>query len=143
MQNTIYISGISYSLKEVDLKKIFSLSGEVVSVRIITDPETGRKKDFCFVEYVDEREAKKAVLEFNNKIIRGRKISVSIALPKKEGTNKPKRIVSIHPKKRFQEIKNTPVVKKQIQEEKIEEKEDKPLPINRKFYFVNGENNEV
>ena len=43
----LYVGNLSYSTKEADLRRIFGTFGEVSSVALITDRETGRSKGFA------------------------------------------------------------------------------------------------
>ncbi len=54
--------------------------GEVTSVRIIRDRETGRSKGFGFVEMPNEEEAMKAIESLNDSEFEGRRMIVKEAL---------------------------------------------------------------
>lgn len=75
----IYIGNLNYNIDEDELRKIFGEYGEIVSVKIITDRETGRTKGFAFVEMQDEEDAKRAISELNGKEVMGRNIKVNFA----------------------------------------------------------------
>ena len=78
----IYFGNLSYKLKEKDLQQILSEYGEVSSVKIITDRDTGRSKGFGFAEMTNDDEANKAIQELNGSDMDGRTIIVKVALPK-------------------------------------------------------------
>ena len=86
MAKKIYVGNISFGTSEDQLKDVFSTFGEVVSVNIITDRETGRSKGFGFVELSSEDEAKAAIGALNGKEVDGRQLRVNEAQdrPKKE-----------------------------------------------------------
>ncbi|MCX7725686.1 MAG: RNA-binding protein [Chitinispirillaceae bacterium] len=63
------------------MKGYFSPIGEVLSVKIITDRDSGRSRGFCFVEM---QNAEAAISELNGKEINGRKITVSQARERTE-----------------------------------------------------------
>ena len=46
----IFIAGLNYNMSEAELGELFAEYGEVVSVKIIMDRETGRSKGYGFVE---------------------------------------------------------------------------------------------
>ena len=46
----LYIGNLSYNLSEQELEEEFKAFGEVKSVKIITDRETGQSKGFGFLE---------------------------------------------------------------------------------------------
>jgi RNA recognition motif-containing protein len=60
----IFVGNLPWSLREEDLRKIFSVKGEVKDVTIIFDNQ-GRSKGFGFVEMPNEEEAKDAIKNLN------------------------------------------------------------------------------
>lgn len=72
----IYVGNLNYSLQEEDIRQIFASYGEVSSVKVVRDRETGRAKGFCFVEMPDDQEAATAMKELNGAEVRGRNIRV-------------------------------------------------------------------
>jgi len=81
MGKKIYVGNISFSSTEGDLRELFAQFGEVESVKIITDAQTGRAKGFGFVEMSTEEEAKKAIGTLNGTVFKERSLSVSEAKP--------------------------------------------------------------
>lgn len=79
----IYCGNLSYGAEEQTLKELFEAHGEVVSVKIIKDRETGRSRGFAFVEMADEESGKKAVEALNGKDYDGRALKVNVAKPKR------------------------------------------------------------
>jgi RNA recognition motif-containing protein len=79
----IYVGNLNYRIREDDLKSIMEQYGTVDSVKVIKDRETGRSKGFAFVEMQDDKEAKKAIYELNEKEFEGRQMVVKEAIPKK------------------------------------------------------------
>ncbi|MBP6005954.1 RNA-binding protein [Candidatus Saccharibacteria bacterium] len=84
MTTKLYVGGIPYSTTEQELEEFFSVAGQVVSARIITDRETNRSKGFGFVEMSSEEEAEKAISMLHDKEMGGRKITVNKARPKED-----------------------------------------------------------
>ncbi len=80
----IYAGNLPYKIKEDELKRLFEAHGEVSSVKIITDRETGRSKGFGFVEMPNEGEANNAISQLNNADVMGRNIQVNVARPRAE-----------------------------------------------------------
>jgi RNA recognition motif-containing protein len=78
----IYVGNLSFNATEDELREAFSQFGEVSSVNIIMDRETGRPRGFAFVEMANGEEAKTAIAELNLKQIAGRSINVNEARPK-------------------------------------------------------------
>ncbi|MEO1927946.1 MAG: RNA-binding protein [Nautiliaceae bacterium] len=77
---TIYVGNINYQATEEDLKPLFSEYGEVLSVKIINDRETGRSKGFGFIEM--ESGAETAIEELDGKEFQGRRLRVNEARPR-------------------------------------------------------------
>jgi len=61
----LYVGNLSFETTETELKELFSQSGPVDTVRIITDRDSGRSKGFGFVEMADGGD--KAIAEINGK----------------------------------------------------------------------------
>ena len=78
----IYFGNLSYKLKERDLQQILSEYGDVSSVKIITDRDTGRSKGFGFAEMTNDNDANRAIQELNGSEMDGRTIIAKVALPK-------------------------------------------------------------
>lgn len=79
----IFVGSLPYRLEEADLKELFEAYGEVNSVKIITDRETGRSKGFGFVEMSDDEAAQNAISGLNGADVSGRAIAVSQAEERK------------------------------------------------------------
>ncbi|MDT3405126.1 RNA recognition motif domain-containing protein [Mucilaginibacter terrae] len=82
----IFVGSLPYRLEEADLKELFEAYGEVNSVKLIIDRETGRSKGFGFVEMPDDEAAQKAISGLNGSEIAGRSIAVSQAEERKPST---------------------------------------------------------
>jgi len=75
----LYVGNLSFQTTETELKDLFSQTGQVETVRIITDRDTGRSKGFGFVEM--EEGGDKAIAEMNGKDFNGRALTVNEARP--------------------------------------------------------------
>ncbi len=84
----IFVGSLPYKVEEADLKELFEAYGEVSSVKIITDRETGRSKGFGFIEMTDDQFAQKAIDGLNGTEIGGRTIAVSQAEERKPSTDR-------------------------------------------------------
>ena len=86
MTQKMYVGNLSFNTTEGDLDSLFAQAGEVESVRIITDRDTGRSRGFGFVE-MSEENAAKAISQFNGTELDGRALTVNEAKPqvKREG----------------------------------------------------------
>jgi len=79
----IFVGSLPFSLEEADLRELFEAYGEVSTVKLIIDRETGRSKGFGFVEMPDDESAQKAITGLNGAEVKGRSIAVSQAEEKK------------------------------------------------------------
>ena len=75
----MYVSNLSFRLSEQELGDVFSQYGEVSSVKIIKDRESGRSRGFGFVEMPNEDQARSAMEALANYELGGRNINVSEA----------------------------------------------------------------
>ncbi len=80
----IYVGNLSWTADDNELRDAFAAYGEVASVQIITDRETGRSRGFAFVEMENDAEAKEAISGVDNKEIAGRQVKVNEAKPRNE-----------------------------------------------------------
>ena len=81
MEKKLYVGNISFQATEDDIRELFSKSGEVESVKIITDQFTGKPKGFGFVEMTTEESAAKAIEALNGTTFMDRPITVAEAKP--------------------------------------------------------------
>lgn len=75
----IYVGNISFETSEDNLKTMFEEYGEVTSVKIVMDRETGRSRGFGFVEMTDDDKGRTAIAEINGKDFNGRSLRVNEA----------------------------------------------------------------
>ncbi len=78
----IYVGNLSYSLSESELRDAFADFGEVSSVKVLMDRETGRSRGFGFVEMPNQSEGEAAIAQLNGKDLGGRALRVNEARPK-------------------------------------------------------------
>jgi RNA recognition motif-containing protein len=83
MNKKIYVGNLPYSATESDVRNLFAQHGEVVSVRLITDRETGRAKGFGFVE-MNGPDADNAIEALNGFQYGGRNLRVNEALERND-----------------------------------------------------------
>jgi RNA recognition motif-containing protein len=84
----IYVGNMSYQTTEESLRALFAQYGEVSSVKIITDRETGRAKGFGFIGMEDNSAGQSAIEELNGTEFEGRTLKINEAKPREE---RPKR----------------------------------------------------
>jgi len=88
MEKKLYVGSISFNATEEDLMKFFSEIGEVESVKIITDANTGQSKGFAFIEMASEDAAKKAIADLNGASFMERTLVVNEARPRQPRENR-------------------------------------------------------
>jgi len=79
----IYVGNLAWGATEAELRDLFSSYGEVASVAIITDRDTGRSRGFGFVEL--DGDADKAISELDGRDLGGRALRVNEAQDKRGG----------------------------------------------------------
>jgi RNA recognition motif-containing protein len=80
----IYVGNLATNVQESDLNTLFSQHGKVQSVKIIQDMFTKISKGFGFVEMLVKEEAQKALDVLNTFELKGKKLVVNEARPKRE-----------------------------------------------------------
>ncbi len=93
----IFIGNLDYGLDEIEIIKLFAIYGDVTTIKLIRDSETGNSKGFAFIEMPKESEANRAIEHVNGREINGKKLAVHEAKPQEE-YNKEKELS----KKQFQ-----------------------------------------
>jgi RNA recognition motif-containing protein len=83
MSKSLYVGNLPWSATEADVRDLFSQYGEVTSVNLITDRETGRARGFGFVEIADA-DAQKAIEALDNYSYNGRNLKVNESKPREE-----------------------------------------------------------
>ena len=83
MSKNIYVGNLPWSATEDEVRSAFAAYGEVTSVKLIEDRETGRPRGFGFVE-MDDAGALEAIENLDGKDFGGRNIKVNEAKPRAE-----------------------------------------------------------
>jgi cold-inducible RNA-binding protein len=84
MAKKLYVGNMSYDTTETQIRELFAQVGEVSSVALITDRDSGRPKGFGFVEMSTDEFAKEAIKRFNGHMIDNRALTVNEARPREE-----------------------------------------------------------
>jgi cold-inducible RNA-binding protein len=84
MTQKLYVGNLSYDTTESTLRTLFAEYGEIESVNLITDRDTGRPKGFAFVEMATEQAAQAAISGLNGKQVDNREIKVDRANPQRD-----------------------------------------------------------
>ncbi len=81
----LYVGNLSYDSGESQLRELFGRFGEVASITVITDRDTGRSKGFAFVEFGNDDEARAAIQALDGQEFGGRNLKVNEARPREAG----------------------------------------------------------
>lgn len=84
MTKKLYVGNLPFSASEDSVRDLFAAHGEVESVNLITDRETGRPRGFGFVE-MDEAGANAAIQALDGEEFEGRALKVNEAQDKPRG----------------------------------------------------------
>jgi len=79
----LYVGNLPFDTDEEQVRELFSSYGEVRSVDMINDRDTGRFRGFCFVA-MDNAEADAAATALNGYSFGGRPLKVNEAKPREE-----------------------------------------------------------
>ena len=78
----IFVGNLPFSATEGAIRQLFAEYGEVESVAIITDRDTGKSLGFGFVELGADARSQDAIKELDGAEIDGRPIRVNEAKPR-------------------------------------------------------------
>jgi len=77
--NRVYVGNVNFRTTEDGIRELFAAHGEVVSVRMVTDRDTGRYRGFTFVEMATEEQAEAAIAALNGVELDERPLKVNMA----------------------------------------------------------------
>ncbi|HHH42688.1 MAG TPA: RNA-binding protein [Gammaproteobacteria bacterium] len=78
---SIYVGNISFETTDEDLRALFSAHGDVKSVKLINDRDTGKPRGFAFVE-MDDDSVEEAITAMDGVEFAGRNLKVNLAKPR-------------------------------------------------------------
>ncbi len=81
MSKSLYVGNLPWSATEDEVRSLFSSHGNVRSVKLVSDRETGRARGFGFVE-MDESDAPAAIEALDGASFGGRTLRVNEAQPR-------------------------------------------------------------
>ena len=84
MDSKLYVGNMPYTTTEDELRTLFGQAGNVTSVAVIKDRDTGQSKGFGFVEMGSQADAQKAIGMFNGHRMGDRTLTVNVARPREE-----------------------------------------------------------
>ena len=75
----LYVGNLPFRVTKEEVSDLFSQFGEIKSVNLITDKQTGRPKGFGFVEFESVESAQSAEKALDGKELGGRALRVNAA----------------------------------------------------------------
>ena len=75
----LYVGNLPWTCSEEEIEALFAQYGDVKTVRIITDRDSGRSKGFGFVEMTDSNGATAAIEALDGNDFSGRDLRVNQA----------------------------------------------------------------
>ena len=78
MVKSIFVGNLPFSASEDNIRELFAAHGDVQSVKLISDRQTGRPRGFGFVE-MDDTEAQAAIEALDGTEFEGRSLRVNEA----------------------------------------------------------------
>ena len=81
MGRKLYVGNLPYETHEQDLQELFTQAGNVETVTVMRDRDTGRARGFAFVEMSSDDEAQNAITKLNDQQFGGRRLTVNEARP--------------------------------------------------------------
>ena len=82
MSTNIYVGNLPFNINEQEVRQLFEPYGEVDSVNLIIDRDTGRLRGFGFVSMSNG--GAEAIAALNQQEIGGRSLSVNLARDREE-----------------------------------------------------------
>lgn len=87
MQNKLFVRNLSFTCTEYEVRELFTRFGEVTSVKIATDRDTGRGRGFGFVEMSTQQQAEEAIRGLEGRDFAGRTLHVAMSEPREKRSN--------------------------------------------------------
>ena len=84
MSNKLYVGNVPFEATEDELEALFAKAGNVATVKIMRDRDTGRARGFAFVEMATEQDARNAISQLHDANFGGRNLTVNEARPMAE-----------------------------------------------------------
>ncbi len=79
MSNKVFVGGLNYDTNEEKIASLFAQAGEVLSVHMPLDHDTGRSRGVAFVEFASGAEASAAIDRLDGYELDGKHLRVNVA----------------------------------------------------------------
>ena len=87
---SIFVGNLPFKATEDEIEQIFAAHGKVLSVKLLTDRETGKPRGFGFVE-MEDAEAAVAIKALDGQDFQGRPLRINEARPREENSRPPRK----------------------------------------------------
>lgn len=84
MATKLYVGNLSFQTTQQELEELFGQLGQVESVNLVTDRDTGQPRGFAFVEMATSEEAQLAIQKLDGQEMNGRAMKVNEARAKED-----------------------------------------------------------
>lgn len=84
MDKKLYVGNLPYNITDEKLQEMFAKAGNVTSINLIKDRDSGRSKGFAFIEMGTQVEIEEAIRMYNDFDLEGRSLKVNIARPQEK-----------------------------------------------------------
>jgi RNA recognition motif-containing protein len=84
MEVRLHVGNLAKTTTEDELQTLFAQAGQVASVTVITDRDSGTSKGFAFIEMTTEAEAEQAITILNGYNLSDQELKVSLAKPRRD-----------------------------------------------------------
>ncbi|MFB9842583.1 RNA recognition motif domain-containing protein [Mucilaginibacter ginsenosidivorans] len=74
----LFVSGFPLNMDEIELVKMFSLHGDVKTIKLVRDKKTRVCKGYGFIEMADMASAENAIAALNGEPMGDRKLTINI-----------------------------------------------------------------
>ena len=74
---TLFIGNLPFRLGEKDIRSLLAPHGTVITLKLLTHPESGQSQGICFAEMAP-REAEAAIAALDGQEVAGRTLSVRV-----------------------------------------------------------------
>jgi RNA recognition motif-containing protein len=98
MEVKLYVGNLAFTTTVDDLRTLFAQAGNVNSIDLIKDRDTGQSKGFAFVTMSTQAEAQKAIGMFNDFTMQERELKVNTAKAREERTGFQSKLGAFGPK---------------------------------------------
>ncbi len=84
MEIRLYVGNLAKSTTQDEITALFAQVGEVTSVDLVKDRNSGLSKGFAFVTMTSQENADKAIAKYNGYSMAGNALKVNVAKPRVE-----------------------------------------------------------